>query len=142
MKYNINLHILRVLSQFMKSLRQPITKHIRDHGLTENQFMVLEMLYAKGTLTMNEIIERMLSSDGNVAVVINNLLKAGLIEKKADERDKRVRRISLSAKGLQVIDEYFPIHVAELDRVFSRITEKDKQELIDLMKKIGKQIGA
>lgn len=141
MKYNINLHIIRVMSQFIKTMRQPIGKHIRDHGITENQFMVLEMLYAKGTLTMNEIIERTQSSDGNIAVVINNLLKAELIEKKIDEQDRRIRRISLSEKGFEIIDHYFPLHVAEIDRLFSRVSSKDKEELINLLKKIGKKIA-
>jgi DNA-binding MarR family transcriptional regulator len=123
--------------RFVKSVMSRINKHIREHGLTESQFVVLEMLYSKGTLTINEIVERSLSTDGNIGVVISNLEKQGLVEKKVDRRDKRIRRVSLTEKGEDVIGTYFPVHEAFLNELFGHIPRGEMEELIELMKRVG-----
>jgi DNA-binding MarR family transcriptional regulator len=139
-RYNANFHLIRVLLRFFKGFMSRINKHIRDHGLTETQFVVLEMLYSKGTLTINDIVERSLSTDGNIGVVINNLEKQGLVEKRVDRRDKRIRRVSLTAKGQDVIGTYFPKHEAFVNELFSNVPRKDLEELIFMMKSVGKRL--
>ena len=140
MKYNVNFHIIRVLNRFMKGFTQRMGKHIRDHGLTESQFVVMEMLYSKGTLTVSEIIERTLGTDGNIGLVINNLMKQGWVDKQVDSRDRRVRRITLTDEGAEIIGHYFPKHEAFLNEVFANVPQVDKEELIQLLKRIGKQL--
>jgi DNA-binding MarR family transcriptional regulator len=136
-----NFHLIRVFGRFSKGMQTPIFQHIRSHGLTENQFMVLEMLYSKGELRMNDIVERSFSTDGNMGVVIKNLMKQGLVEKRVDDEDKRIRRISLTKKGNDVIGDYFPRHEEFMNSFFRQVETTDKEALIDLLKKIGKQLS-
>ena len=62
---------------------------IKESGLTTAQFGVLEALYNKGDLRICEIIEKILTTSGNITVVIKNLEKDGLVKKNLDPKDKR-----------------------------------------------------
>ncbi|NRT87461.1 DNA-binding MarR family transcriptional regulator [Clostridium beijerinckii] len=57
------------------------------------------MLYHKGDLRVSEILEKTLSTGGNMTVVIDNLAKDNLIERRPNPKDRRASLISLSEKG-------------------------------------------
>ena len=72
----INLKLVIVLGRLMKSMEQALAPRIIKAGITITQFGVLESLYYKGPLAVNEIIRITLSSSGNMGVVISNIEKA------------------------------------------------------------------
>lgn len=136
----LNLKLMVVLGRLNKAIDCELAPDIAANGLTPTQFGVLEALYHKGPLTINEIIEKTLSSSGNMGVVINNLEKCGFVTKKVSESDKRSRKVELTDKGREVIAGYFPRHVKTLNRIFSGLAIDEKDELRELMKKLGKSI--
>lgn len=123
-------HLVSALSSIMRSLERPLTKHIAAEGLTSPQFAVLEMLLHKGPRTVNEIIEGLSSSSGNVGVVIDNLLTAGMLQKKPNPADGRSRIVSLTAAGEAKIRAYYPRHRDELHRLLSGVERSEKRKLI------------
>ncbi|MMZ65375.1 HTH-type transcriptional regulator MhqR [compost metagenome] len=69
--------------------------------------------------------------------MINKLEKKGLVERKQHPEDKRVFHVILTEQGKELFDEIFPKHVAMISRSFSFISDEEKKQLIDLLKKIG-----
>jgi MarR family 2-MHQ and catechol resistance regulon transcriptional repressor len=137
----INLKLIIVLGRMTKSMDKAFTPEIYKSGITMTQFGVLEALFHKGPLTVNEIIEATLSSSGNMGVVIRNLEKAGLVKKAVSEQDKRSRKISLTDKGSELIAALFPEHVKDIMKAFKGLDISEKSTLIELIKKLGKSIG-
>ena len=137
----INLKLIIVLGRMTKSMEKALTPEINNSGITMTQFAVLEALYHKGPLTVNEIIETTLSSSGNMGVVIRNLEKSGFVKKAVSEQDKRSRKISLTDKGEELIAALFPEHVKDIMRAFKGLDISEKSALIELVKKLGKSIG-
>jgi MarR family 2-MHQ and catechol resistance regulon transcriptional repressor len=127
---SIDEHLVSALGSVIRSLDRPLSKHVAAADLTLGQFAVLEMLLHRGPRTVNEIIAGLLSSSGNVGVVIDNLLSAGLLEKKENPADGRSRIISLTASGDQKIRAYYPRHKEELHRLMSGMKRSNKKELI------------
>lgn len=118
------------LSRVVAALQRPLMKHISAAGFTPGQFAVLEALLHKGPRTVNDLIEDVLSSSGNISVVIDNLLKAGLLEKKSVPEDGRKRVIHLSSLGEEKIHAYYPLHKAELTRLLGGIDTPTKRALV------------
>jgi DNA-binding MarR family transcriptional regulator len=114
----------------MRSLAKPLARHIAAEGLTPAQFAVLEMLLHKGPRTVNELIDGLLSTSGNMGVVIDNLLAAGLLEKKPNPADGRSRIVSLTAAGDEKIRAYYPRHRDELHRLMSGVERSEKKDLV------------
>lgn len=126
----IDERLVSSLLGVMRSLERPLIKHVTAEKLTATQFAVLEMLFHKGELTVNEIIEGVFSTSGNISVVIDNLIKAGLLNKKLNPNDGRSRLIYLTAIGREKIEDYYPRHKNELRRLMSGLETTEKKALI------------
>lgn len=133
-----NLKLLVTLSRCHSSVNRRIYPDIKEQGITESQFSVLEILFHKGELTIKDLIEKTFSSGGNLTVVVNNLLKEGLVNKRRSHEDGRVWLISISDKGLDLIDNIFTFHIENLKKAFGVLTEGEQMIMIELLKKLGK----
>lgn len=135
-----NLKLVVVLGRSIQALERAVTPGIREAGMTPTQFAVLEILYHKGPLTIKEIIRDSLSTSGNITVVIENLVKNGWVGKCRGVSDSRTRVISLTEEGKVIIEDFFPKHIADLEKVFAALTVAEKETLTELLKKFGKGI--
>lgn len=133
-----NLKYIVVMAKTIKRLEKDFFHDFREAGLTAPQFGVLEALYHQGPLTVNELIEKNLSSSGNIAVVIDNLVKAGLVSKTTDPDDRRVRLVSLTETGGKLIAEVFPKHMETLAEFTDVLSDNELNKLTELTKKLGK----
>lgn len=134
---DLNLKTLVALSRCAQNVHKREYKTIKEGGLTVSQFAVLEVLYHKGDLRVSEIIEKILSTGGNMTVVIDNLAKENLVERRIDPRDRRVNLISITEKGRKLMSEIFPKHVENINEIFSVLTADEKKNLIGLLKKLS-----
>lgn len=134
---NQNLKALIALSRTTQAIHKRSAGLIAKFGLTMSQFTVLEALYHKGNMNINEIIQAVLSSSGNMTVVISNLEKLELITKSVHPDDKRSSLIAITQKGQEVIEEIFPHHLKDLQEVFQVLSQEEKELLIATLKKIS-----
>jgi len=134
---DLNLKTLIALSRATNSVHRREYKTIKEGGLTVSQFSVLEVLYHKGALKVQEIIEKTLSTGGNMTVVIENLVKDDLVMRFKDPEDKRVNLISITDKGKALIDSIFPSHIENINEIFNVLTEEEKKSLITISKKLS-----
>ena len=134
---NLNLKSLIALSRCTQNVHKREYKTIKEGGLTVSQFAVLEVLYHKGDLRVCEIIDKILSTGGNMTVVIDNLVKANLVMRCTDPKDRRVNLISITEEGRNLISEIFPKHLENINEIFSVLTSEEKKNLISLLKKLS-----
>jgi MarR family transcriptional regulator, 2-MHQ and catechol-resistance regulon repressor len=133
---DLNLKALIALSRCTQNVHKREYKTIKEGGLTVSQFAVLEILYHKGDLRVSEIIDKILSTGGNMTVVIDNLVKDNLVKRCIDPKDRRVNLISITEKGKDLISGIFPKHLENINEIFSALTIEEKKNLISLLKKL------
>jgi DNA-binding MarR family transcriptional regulator len=133
----LNLRSLVILSRTCQTVHQKEKKTIKESGLTVGQFGVLEALYHKGPMRISVVTEKILSTGGNMTVIINNLTKNGLIEKNKDIKDRRATIIQLTKNGEKLMKSRFPAHIKNIDTIFSPLTCEEKETLISLLKKLS-----
>ena len=105
----------------------------QKQGLTFGQFMVLEALYHKGPLSVGEVKESILSTDGTIPVIVANMEKAGLLVRKQDEKDRRKSILSLTKKGRDIIREVYPDNAEMIHTAFSVWNDREKGDLKRLL---------
>lgn len=132
--FSIIIAIFRTL-KFLKKGENPM---LEKAGLTSSQFSVLEILYHKGPLKVCELLDKTLSSGGNMTLVLKNLKKEGLILKTKDPDDARVSIVQLTTKGFQLIGSIFPGHIKEVQSFVSPLDKGEKSELVRLLKKLSR----
>ena len=127
------------MSRVINTLRRENNKLILKHNLTLGQFAVMEALYSKGRLSTGEVMEKILSTSGNIPVIVKNLEKDGFITRKQDEADKRRFILDLTDKGSDLMDEIVPENLKFMDELISLWDDEDKEELIILMNKFRRK---
>lgn len=133
----LNLKALIALSRCSQSVHKREYTTIKEGGLTVSQFAVLEVLYHRGDLRVCEILDKILATGGNMTVVIDNLVKDGLVSRCSDPSDKRVNLIRITEKGRDLIQGIFPKHIQNINGIFSVLTDDEKRNLISVLKKLS-----
>ena len=106
-----------------------------DRGL--ELFGVLEALLHLGPLSQCEVARKLLRSDGNLTLVVNNLEKAGLVHRQRDPVDRRRVILHLTASGRKTIAGVFPDHLARIVELLSVLTADEQITLGNLCRKVG-----
>ncbi len=111
----------------------------RRHGLTEQQYNALRVLYLGDPEGMAclEVAERLPNRVPDITRLLDRLLRLGMITRERLETDRRVVRIRLSESGRERVEEVTP-NLAELHRLrFSRLEPRELTELSRLLQKLS-----
>ena len=136
---NMNLRLVIGLSRSSLKIERATHSLLSEYNITLPQFGVLEALYHLGDLKICEIIEKTLSTSGNMTVVIRNLEKELYISRYQSQEDKRASVISLTDKGVRLIEKIFPANLEFIKTQFKHLTDQEKHELVKLLKKMNKR---
>lgn len=131
-----NGKLIITLSRAMTTAHKESEELFRKNGLTMAQFAVLEALHHKGDLTIGQLIDAVLSTSGNMTVVIRNLEKLGYICRKPNPADKRSFIIHLTDNGNALINPLYHQHMALVERSLSAISAEEKETVIEILKKL------
>lgn len=123
-----------------ESLSSKINLQLSEFGLTESQFGVLDALYHLGPMKQKELGKKILKSGGNITMVINNLEKHGMVQRKKGEKDKRQFIINLTSNGKKAIQDLLPQITKKIQKHFEILTKEEQKELQRLCKIVGLQI--
>jgi MarR family 2-MHQ and catechol resistance regulon transcriptional repressor len=126
------------LMRASESLTQRLSADLEAAGLTTGQFGALEALYHLGPMCQRELGEKLLRSGGNVTMVVDNLEKRALVERKRSEEDRRYITVQITAAGRKLMRDLLPRHVAEIRKQMDVLSGSDQEELRRLCKSVGK----
>jgi len=131
------------LSAYVKLLRAANTSlayarvGLEDAGLSQGQFAVLEALYHVGPLYLGDLARRILTSSGNLTLVVDNLEKRGLAMRQPHGRDKRFVRATITPAGRKLMARIFPEHARRITEVMARLTSAEQDALGNLCRRLG-----
>jgi len=79
----------------------------RERGLSPPQYNVLRILMAQDTegLPMQRIAERMITRDSDMTRLVDALESQRHVERRRDQQDRRVTRVTLTASGRRLMRE-------------------------------------
>ncbi|HEM3577907.1 TPA: MarR family transcriptional regulator [Streptococcus suis] len=129
------LHSLVVFRRAANTISKSELETIKKYGLTVCQFGVMEALYNKGNLRIQDLIDKLLSTSGNMTVVIKNMIRDGYVYKTSDTSDRRASLIALTEKGRQTIEAILPEHYDHVGQIFSVLSPEEQDQLATILKK-------
>lgn len=103
---NLPLMLLQVRERLMSKFR-PLLK---AHGLTEQQWRVLRTLNDREFLEPREIGEICCISSPSMAGMLARMEELGLVDRERFENDQRRVRVSLTAKGRDIVTKVAPLN--------------------------------
>lgn len=86
---------------------------------------ILVNLFRFEGISQQELAHKLLVGRSNVSMTLPHLERRGLIERRADKRDKRVLRLFLTKDGRRVTEEGMRIQTALIDGILSATPIED-----------------
>lgn len=111
---------------------------ITGTGLCASDFAILETLLHKGPLPVNVIGRKVLLTTGSITSAVDRLAGRGLVARKDDPADRRVRLVQLTPGGRKLIRPAFARHAADLERLIAVLSREERSTLVMLLRKLGK----
>ncbi|MFS0728140.1 MarR family winged helix-turn-helix transcriptional regulator [Paenibacillus sp. 1P07SE] len=136
-QHDLSLKLFVVLSKAHKSIMDQAVSDMKRHGLSSTEFIILELLYAKGPSPLQQLGDKVLITSGSITYNIDKLEKKGLLRRIPCTEDRRVTFAEITEEGNRWMSEHFPKHAQALDEAMGGLTAEEKQQTIDLLKKLG-----
>jgi DNA-binding MarR family transcriptional regulator len=123
--------------------REVRTRLRREFDTTLPRFDLLAQLdRAPHGLSMSELSDRMMVSNGNITGLVGRLAQEGLVTQTSAAGDRRTRLVRLTAKGKGVFDRMTPANEAWIEAMMEQLPREDMARLLALLAKLKRSIEA
>ena len=117
-------------------LNEQISKMLAEQGVTQQQYNILRILRGSTSpLSTLKIRERMLDKMSDTSRIVDRLIAKELVVKSTCEKDKRLVDITLSPKGLSLVDHLDQFN-DRIDALLKGINESEAQMMNQILDKI------
>lgn len=128
---------------FMKVIR---LHYLKIHRLLEDlkvypgQPPLLISLYKRDGQSQIELAKKLKLKPATLTVMLSRIEKAGLIERRQDEKDQRVQRVYLTDMGRETCEKLGEV-ISHIEReCFKNFTEDERDELTRLFQKMANNL--
>jgi DNA-binding MarR family transcriptional regulator len=106
----------------------------REHGLTTEQYAVLASMKYLGNPTRPTDIAKWLErSTNSMSIIVERMVRAGLIKRVRDKSDRRVVQLSITGKGENALKPAILAGLEFVQKVLSPLSGEDRQTLVRLL---------
>ena len=119
-----------ILGDLGRLMRKLADRRLGAIGLTRAQWYALGNLRRCGPMTQAALAEIMEVETATVARLIDRLETAGWVARRADPHDRRVKRVSLTAKAEDIMDEVGEIGQQLRDDMLTDLSYDQRDQLL------------
>jgi len=135
---SLPMSLLRAREAVMRQFRPSL----RNHGLTEQQWRILRALTAVDAIEVTELARVAFLLGPSLSRILRDLEARDLIERRAAKADLRRGVVSISAKGLKLIEAVAPTSEAIYAEITSRYGARKLAELQEMLGVLERSLGA
>jgi DNA-binding MarR family transcriptional regulator len=136
-------YAIQYMKIIVEHMQKKINRMLQEYDLTFSQLRVMVVIYVSenGSCTMKELEQALHVSQQSVAGIVHRLEDKDYILAMPDSRDKRVKRVTLTEKGLDIAILARRRMVGINQKVLQPLSEDEQKELTDLLRKIFLRIS-
>ena len=133
MKNNDDITNVESIEKYLRKVDYIIRKKGReilsDFNITVPQFTALQILINQGNKTIGELSQEMALACSTITDLIDRMEKTELVERKKDEKDKRVVRVFVLPKGFDILEKVLKKRIEFLNYELRGFSNDDKYTL-------------
>ncbi|HJW41590.1 MAG TPA: MarR family transcriptional regulator [Rhizomicrobium sp.] len=132
MQQSFDRDLLIVLYDVARTLRTRFDQKARaTHAMTRAQWIILSRLERQPGMSQNEMAAICEVEPITVARLVDRLEARGLVERRGDPSDRRIRRLHLLPAAEPILETIHSARNYMYDRVTAGLDEKTREALID-----------
>jgi MarR family 2-MHQ and catechol resistance regulon transcriptional repressor len=134
---NMVLKLWILLHRTRDALRMCEDPIFSEYGLTTEQCAVLAAIkYLGDSVKISDLAESLERSPNSVSMIVDRMVKAGLVTRKRDKVDRRVVYVFITSKGENALKPAIPAGVEFIQKILSPLSYEDKRTLASLLETV------
>lgn len=115
-----------------------------EHGfnLTAEQFLVMDTLWDEGTMSQQEIADKILKDKNSITKLIDALEKKKLVVRIAGKEDRRQKMIHLTEKAIEVKEAITKIALDSTNQIIKDIPSSELINFVKVLHKMAENIDS
>ncbi len=129
-----------VLSDVARLIRTVFDRRVRDIGLTRAQWLVLTRLYRRPGASQTELADMLEIDRASAGRMIDRMQKNGWVERRADDGDRRINRLHLTAEARRAHRDMWAIAEATVDDALAPLSAMEREQFTRLAARVKGQL--
>jgi MarR family transcriptional regulator, organic hydroperoxide resistance regulator len=117
-----------------RELERQMNEAMRPMGLTAAQADALVVIGQAGPLSLKELGELLIAEAGHPSRLIDRLVEAGLVERRAGGEDRRRVELSLSPRGRKLEKRILAARESVIDLARELVGDRDLKPALELLR--------
>jgi DNA-binding MarR family transcriptional regulator len=105
-------------------------------GIGPREFLLMRFVQTTQGQSQQALAERLGVPASRMVAMVDHLEEAGLVERRPDPEDRRVRGLYLTRKGRGTLERAAKIAIDYETRLCAGINREEREQLIDLLQKL------
>ena len=111
-------------------------------GISIPQWRVIAVLGEESGISATELVQRTAMDKVAVSRAVQGLVKDQRVRRMASQRDGRVAKLKLTAKGQRIYDEIMPLALGYQDAVLDPLTRAERGHLDGILHKLSRRLDS
>ena len=135
---NLSVNLWRTVYQTYTRFKNGMDQVLSEHGLTMEQYLVLATVkYHDAPIRITDVANWLERSTNSVTMIVDRMVKAGLLRRVRDRRDRRTVNVFLTSKAENSLKTANPAAWEFMQLGMSPLSYKDKDALANLLKTLN-----
>jgi DNA-binding MarR family transcriptional regulator len=130
--------LLRTMGSIRRSGRRLAARPAELSALTGAQLDLVRVVRRRPGVSVGEAAEELRLAANTVSTLVRQLCDAGLLQRTADEADRRVARLELTDEPARRVGAFRDRRVAMLSEAMGELSEAEQERLADAVEALGR----
>ena len=126
----------QILPVVMKGFSRHQVSELYKGKITLPQFLILDFLNKKAEARMTDLARFMEVTTAAMTGLVDRLVRYGYVVRGFEPKDRRIIKIKLTSRGKDLVEKVNRHRKEMIIKVFGKISEKDRQDYLRILKKI------
>lgn len=118
-----------------RAKRMPVPDELRDLALAPRHLSMLSYLLFDGPMTVNDLAARLELAPTTVSLMVGELSRNGIVERREDNDDRRRRIISIDPDRREAIRAWLGRGAAAWRHALDPLTPAQRQAVVDTLRR-------
>ncbi|MFV0557928.1 MAG: MarR family winged helix-turn-helix transcriptional regulator [Enterococcus sp.] len=134
------VEVLRDFGKIARGLDSIANIEFKEFELTRGQYMYLVRVCEHPGIIQEQLSELLLVDRATVSRAVKKLVSNGLIEKRDAEKNKKIKHLFPTERGLSIYPQIMAEHDYSNQAALAGLSERERTEFSELLKKVCQNI--
>ena len=140
MKIKLQKEILKHFREIYIQAKSELKDNVKKTGLTGSQLWIMQQIYNFNGISNSELAKNLTLHVSTCSILVNKLIKKGLVEKNRSSTDERKIVLTITSKGKQLMANAPKAPEGAIPSTLKKLNIEELEELNTVLTKFAKKM--